>query len=51
MPRGAGTSISGGALASTGGILLPLTRLKKVLEVDTENLIAVVEPGLVNVGP
>ena len=49
VPRGAGTSISGGALASTGGILLPLTRLKKVLEVDTENLIAVVEPGLVNV--
>ena len=49
VPRGAGTSISGGALASTGGILLPLTRLKKVLEVDTENLLAVVEPGLVNV--
>ena len=49
VPRGAGTSISGGALASTGGILLPLTRLKKVLEVDTENLVAVVEPGLVNV--
>ena len=49
VPRGAGTSISGGALASIGGILLPLTRLKKVLEVDTENLIAVVEPGLVNV--
>ena len=49
VPRGAGTSISGGALASTGGILLPLTRLKKVLEVDTDNLVAVVEPGLVNV--
>ena len=49
VPRGAGTSISGGALASIGGILLPLTRLKKVLEVDTENLLAVVEPGLVNV--
>ena len=49
VPRGAGTSISGGALASTGGILLPLTRLKKVLEIDTENLVAIVEPGLVNV--
>ena len=48
VPRGAGTSISGGALASTGGILLALTRLKRVLEVDTDNLIAVVEPGLVN---
>ena len=48
VPRGAGTSISGGALASTGGILLAMTRLKRVLEVDTENLIAVVEPGLVN---
>lgn len=48
VPRGAGTSISGGALASTGGILLAMTRLKRVLEVDAENLTAIVEPGLVN---
>ena len=49
VPRGAGTSISGGAIAASGGILLAMTRLKRVLEVDPDNMIAVVEPGLVNI--
>ena len=49
VPRGAGTSISGGAIAAAGGILMAMTRLKRVLEVDPDNMIAVVEPGLVNI--
>ena len=48
VPRGAGTGLSGGALAS-GTVLLGLNRLNKVLSVDAENRLAVVEPGVVNV--
>ncbi|MBI2760558.1 MAG: FAD-binding protein [Chloroflexi bacterium] len=48
VPRGAGTGLSGGALATEGGILMPLTRMNSILELDLENRIAVVEPGLVN---
>ncbi len=49
VPRGAGTGLSGGAIASKGGISLVLTRMKSVLEIDPLNQIAVVEPGLVNI--
>jgi len=48
VPRGAGTGLSGGALATEGGIVLVMTRMKRILELDLENRIAVVEPGLVN---
>lgn len=48
VPRGAGTGLSGGALAD-GAVLLGLNRLTKVLSVDVENRLAVVEPGVVNV--
>ncbi len=48
IPRGAGTGLSGGAIAETGGIVVALTRLTRILEVDVENRVAVVEPGLVN---
>ena len=48
VPRGAGTGLSGGALATEGGILMPLTRMNRILELDLDNRIAVVEPGLVN---
>ncbi|MFN8557674.1 MAG: FAD-linked oxidase C-terminal domain-containing protein [Dehalococcoidia bacterium] len=48
VPRGAGTGLSGGALATEGGILMPMTRMNRILELDLENRIAVVEPGLVN---
>ncbi len=48
VPRGAGTGLSGGALAS-GSVLLGLNRLNRVLSVDVENRLAVVEPGVVNV--
>ena len=46
-PRGAGTGMTGGALAVNGGLVLALTRLNRILEIDTENLIAVVEPGVI----
>jgi glycolate oxidase len=48
VPRGAGTGLSGGAIASRGGITLALTRMRGILDVDVENRVAVVEPGLVN---
>jgi len=48
VPRGAGTGLSGGALAEHGGITLALSRMRKILEVDPINRVAVVEPGLVN---
>ena len=49
VARGAGTGLSGGAVAERGGLLMPLTRMTRILEVDVENRIAVVEPGLVNI--
>ena len=48
VPRGAGTGLSGGALAD-GVVLLGLNRLTRILSVDVENQLAVVEPGVVNV--
>ena len=47
VPRGAGTGLSGGALAE-GVVLLGLNRLTQVLRVDAVNQLAVVEPGVVN---
>ena len=46
--RGAGTGLSGGAIASLGGIQVVLTRMKRILELDTADRLAVVEPGVVN---
>jgi len=48
VPRGAGTGLSGGALADEGAVLLVLTRLNRVLKMDPANRLAVVEPGVVN---
>jgi len=48
VPRGAGTGLSGGALAD-GVVLLGLNRLTRILSVDPDNRLAVVEPGVVNV--
>jgi glycolate oxidase subunit GlcD len=48
VPRGAGTGLSGGALAD-GVVLLCLNRLTRILAVDPANRVAVVEPGVVNV--
>ncbi len=46
-PRGGGTGLSGAALPVYGGVLLSMERFKKVLEIDTENLQATVEPGVI----
>jgi glycolate oxidase len=48
VPRGAGTSLSGGALPLADGILLGLSRLNKILEIDYDNRVAVVQPGVTN---
>ena len=48
IPRGAGTGLSGGAVAAVGGVVVALTRMKRVLEIDAANRLAVVEPGVVN---
>ncbi len=47
VPRGAGTGFSGGSIPLKGGIVLSLERMNRVLEFDEEDLIAVVEPGIV----
>lgn len=46
--RGAGTGLSGGALARSGGVMIVFARMNKILEVDLENRRAVVQPGVVN---
>jgi len=46
--RGAGTGLSGGALARGGGVMLVFARMNKILELDVENRRAVVQPGVVN---
>ncbi|MGZ8164771.1 MAG: FAD-binding protein, partial [Methylobacter sp.] len=48
VPRGAGTGLSGGALPDSAGILLVLTKLGRILEIDPHNLCARVEPGVRN---
>jgi len=48
VPRGAGTGLSGGALAVGGGVCVELARMRRVLKVDAENRLAVVEAGVVN---
>ncbi len=49
VPRGAGTGLSGGALALERGVVIGLNRMNRVLEVDYANQRAVIEPGLVNI--
>ena len=48
VARGAGTGLSGGCLPAEGSIVISLMRMNRVLEVDYDNQLAVVEPGLVN---
>jgi len=46
-PRGAGSGLSGGAVPVKGGIVLSVERMNEILEIDRENLVVVVEPGVV----
>jgi glycolate oxidase len=48
VPRGSGTGLSGGSVVTEGGIVLAFARMKKILEIDLENLRARVQPGVVN---
>jgi glycolate oxidase len=48
IPRGAGTGLSGGAVAAVGGVVVALTRMTRILEIDAVNRVAIVEPGVVN---
>ena len=47
-PRGAGTGLSGGALALNSGVVIEFARMRKILHIDAENRLAVVQPGVVN---
>jgi glycolate oxidase len=49
VPRGAGTSLAGGCLPVGGGVMVALTRMRRILEINIRDRYAVVEPGLVNV--
>src|SRR6267142_4038752 len=48
VPRGAGTSLSGGALPAADGVLLGLAKFNRIREIDLENRVVVVEPGVTN---
>jgi glycolate oxidase len=47
VPRGAGTGYTGGAIPLHGGVVLSLERMNRILEIDEENLVAVVEPNVI----
>src|SRR3954462_6739078 len=47
LPRGAGTSLAGGCLPVGGGVMIVLTRMKEILEINLRDRYAVVEPGVV----
>jgi glycolate oxidase len=48
VPRGAGTGLSGGAVTINGGIALQMSRMRRIIEIDTVGQTALVEPGVVN---
>lgn len=48
LPRGAGTGLSGGAVPLEGAVLFEMARLNRILEINPEDRIAVVEPGVIN---
>src|SRR5947209_7766917 len=48
VPRGAGTSLAGGCLPVGGGVMIALTRMRRILEVNYRDRYAIIEPGVVN---
>ncbi|MFX8331649.1 FAD-binding protein, partial [Acinetobacter baumannii] len=50
VPRGAGTSLSGGALPLADGILMSMMRFNKILDIDFANRAVVTQPGVTNLG-
>jgi glycolate oxidase len=49
LPRGAGTSLAGGCLPVGGGVMIVLTRMKEILEINLRDRFAIVQPGVVNI--
>ena len=47
--RGAGTGLSGGAIPARGGVLISLARMTRILDIDVDNMRAIVDPGVVNI--
>ncbi|HEV2000748.1 MAG TPA: FAD-binding protein, partial [Xanthobacteraceae bacterium] len=50
VPRGAGTSLSGGALPLADGVLLGLSKFNKIIDIDYDNRVVVAQPGVTNLG-
>jgi glycolate oxidase len=48
VPRGSGTGLAGGAVPAEGGIVLSLARLDRILRIDVQSRVALVEPGVIN---
>jgi glycolate oxidase len=48
VPRGAGSGLSGGSAGIDGALTVALTRMNRIVEIDRENLVVVVQPGVVN---
>jgi glycolate oxidase len=48
VPRGAGSGLSGGAIAVDGALTVVMTKMNRILEIDRANLVAVVQPGVIN---
>ncbi len=47
IPRGAGSGMTGGSLPVAGGLVIVFSRMNRILEIDSDNMIAVVEPGVI----
>src|SRR5437667_9239272 len=50
VPRGAGTSLSGGALPLADGVLLGMAKFNRILDIDFDNRAVVAQPGVTNLG-
>jgi glycolate oxidase len=48
VPRGAGSGLSGGAAGIDGGLTIAFTKMDRILEIDTANLVVVTQPGIIN---
>src|SRR3989304_7258824 len=48
VPGGSGTGLAGGAVPAEGGVVLSLARMNRILDIDLENRVAIVQPGVLN---
>ena len=48
LARGSGTGLSGGAVAAEGGVIIQMSKMDSILEVNYDNEIAVIQPGVIN---